>query len=178
MTRARGLAGFASAISGPVNSNDLNVGVLTATNVTVDGTITYEDVSNVDSVGIITAQAGIRVTGGNVGINENSPGERLQIDGNIKLSSTNQYLKFAAGNSQQSGLLAVDSNSHERAGINFQGVAANQVTTITFSTSDTVSTMAERMRIDDDGNVGIGTCLLYTSPSPRDLSTSRMPSSA
>ena len=26
--------------------------------------------------------------------------------------------------------------------------------------------------------VGIGTCLLYTSPSPRDLSTSRMPSSA
>ena len=27
-------------------------------------------------------------------------------------------------------------------------------------------------------NVGIGICLLYTSPSPRDLSTSRMPSSA
>ena len=26
--------------------------------------------------------------------------------------------------------------------------------------------------------VGIITCLLYTSPSPRDLSTSRMPSSA
>ena len=26
--------------------------------------------------------------------------------------------------------------------------------------------------------VGNGTCLLYTSPSPRDLSTSRMPSSA
>ena len=25
---------------------------------------------------------------------------------------------------------------------------------------------------------GLGTCLLYTSPSPRDLSTSRMPSSA
>ena len=25
---------------------------------------------------------------------------------------------------------------------------------------------------------GAGTCLLYTSPSPRDLSTSRMPSSA
>ena len=26
--------------------------------------------------------------------------------------------------------------------------------------------------------VHVGTCLLYTSPSPRDLSTSRMPSSA
>ena len=36
----------------------------------------------------------------------------------------------------------------------------------------------------DDGDLGVelwrtdGTCLLYTSPSPRDLSTSRMPSSA
>ena len=28
------------------------------------------------------------------------------------------------------------------------------------------------------GFLGIGSCLLYTSPSPRDLSTSRMPSSA
>ena len=27
-------------------------------------------------------------------------------------------------------------------------------------------------------NVDVGVCLLYTSPSPRDLSTSRMPSSA
>ena len=27
-------------------------------------------------------------------------------------------------------------------------------------------------------SMDIGTCLLYTSPSPRDLSTSRMPSSA
>ena len=33
--------------------------------------------------------------------------------------------------------------------------------------------------VDINGNVDIsGTCLLYTSPSPRDLSTSRMPSSA
>ena len=27
-------------------------------------------------------------------------------------------------------------------------------------------------------DIAMGTCLLYTSPSPRDLSTSRMPSSA
>ena len=34
----------------------------------------------------------------------------------------------------------------------------------------------DRMHLDDD--VLISDCLLYTSPSPRDLSTSRMPSSA
>ena len=33
---------------------------------------------------------------------------------------------------------------------------------------------AEKVNVDDC----IDTCLLYTSPSPRDLSTSRMPSSA
>ena len=32
--------------------------------------------------------------------------------------------------------------------------------------------------IDKVGKDGVVTCLLYTSPSPRDLSTSRMPSSA
>ena len=32
--------------------------------------------------------------------------------------------------------------------------------------------------IDDDANSGANSCLLYTSPSPRDISVSRMPSSA
>ena len=45
-------------------------GVVTATtgdfsgNVNVSGTLTYEDVTNIDSVGIITAQSGIRVGAG------------------------------------------------------------------------------------------------------------------
>ena len=32
--------------------------------------------------------------------------------------------------------------------------------------------------VNEFGEIGIDNCLLYTSPSPRDLSTSRMPSSA
>ena len=43
-------------------STDLTVGVLTATTVSVGGTLTYEDVTNVDSVGLITARNGIEVT--------------------------------------------------------------------------------------------------------------------
>ena len=35
-------------------------------NVSVGGTLTYEDVTNVDSVGLITARNGIKVTGGDV----------------------------------------------------------------------------------------------------------------
>ena len=33
-------------------------------NVSIGGTLTYEDVTNVDSIGIITAQSGIRVGAG------------------------------------------------------------------------------------------------------------------
>ena len=36
--------------------------------VSIGGTLTYEDVTNIDSVGLITARAGINVTGGNTTI--------------------------------------------------------------------------------------------------------------
>ena len=44
------------------NSSIVNVVDITATgNVSVGGTLTYEDVTNVDSVGVITARDGIRL---------------------------------------------------------------------------------------------------------------------
>ena len=60
---------------GEVNGSDANfTGILTAAsasfsgNVSVGGTLTYEDVTNIDSVGLITARNGINVTGGDVTI--------------------------------------------------------------------------------------------------------------
>ena len=50
--------------------------------------------------------------------------------------------------------------------------------------SDSCAKMQHHTDTDDSSNSGkyfetpVGCCLLYTSPSPRDLSTSRMPSSA
>jgi hypothetical protein len=47
-------------------------GVVTATsgsfsgNVSIGGTLTYEDVTNIDSVGLITARSGINVTAGGI----------------------------------------------------------------------------------------------------------------
>ena len=63
-------------------SPNINVGSITGTtatfsgNVSIAGTLTYEDVNSVDSVGIITAQSGIKASGestfnGNVGIQTN-----------------------------------------------------------------------------------------------------------
>ena len=41
-------------------------------NVSVGGTLTYQDVANVDSVGLITARSGINVTGGNINVSSGS----------------------------------------------------------------------------------------------------------
>ena len=42
--------------------------VFIGNNLSVGGTVTYEDVTNVDSVGLITAQTGIKVTAGGIDI--------------------------------------------------------------------------------------------------------------
>ena len=54
-----------------------SVGIITATNATftgdvsIAGTLTYQDVTSIDSVGIITAQQGIDVSGGEVKVGSN-----------------------------------------------------------------------------------------------------------
>jgi len=62
--------GFVGPLEGNVTGNltgDVNAGVITAVtgnftgNVTIGGTLTYEDVTNVDSIGIVTARDGIVV---------------------------------------------------------------------------------------------------------------------
>ena len=56
------LSGNATGLSG---TPDISVGTITASgNVSVAGTLTYEDVTNVDSVGVVTARSGIRVGAG------------------------------------------------------------------------------------------------------------------
>ena len=55
-------------------------------NVNIGGVLTYEDVTNIDSVGIITAQSGIRVSSGGVGI----------ADSIFHLSDTNTAVRFPA----------------------------------------------------------------------------------
>ena len=66
MTRARVLAGFVTTINA---ANDMNVGIITAAsgnfngNLNVTGVLTYEDVTNIDSIGIITARSDLSVGG-------------------------------------------------------------------------------------------------------------------
>ena len=72
-TNITGIAGItASTLTGTLQTasqpNITSVGTLSSLNVSgnvsVGGTLTYEDVTNVDSVGIVTARNGLKVTGG------------------------------------------------------------------------------------------------------------------
>ena len=68
-------------------------------NLSVGGTISYEDVTNIDSVGVITAQSGIQVTGGGVGI----------ADTIYHLGDTNTTISFPAVDE-----FAIKTGGHQR----------------------------------------------------------------
>ena len=70
-----GIVTVTTLSGGEVNGSDANfTGILTSAsasfsgNVSVGGTLTYEDVTNIDSVGVITAREGIKVTTGGIDI--------------------------------------------------------------------------------------------------------------
>ena len=94
-------------------------GILTATtgsftgNISVGGTLTYEDVTNVDSIGVITARNGINVTGGVI----TGDGSGLtNLDASPKISSN------AAGNINAGSAVVINS-SGQIAGITSSTVA-------------------------------------------------------
>ena len=67
--------------------------------VSIGGTLTYEDVTNVDAVGLITARNGINVTGGDIDV----------TNGDIDILADNKKLKIGAGSDLQ---LYHDGNSY------------------------------------------------------------------
>ena len=81
-----------------VSSTNVTTTEVTATNGTfsgnlsVGGVLSYEDVTNVDAVGLSTFRNGIHVTGGNFGIGTNSPARILHASGSgtqaIRLENT------------------------------------------------------------------------------------------
>ena len=61
--------------------------------------------------------------------------------------------------------------------VQFDKITA-RVKKLCYGLHENVDPVSVAMRVIEGVYDGVTTCLLYTSPSPRDLSTSRMPSSA
>ena len=59
---------FKGNLTGDVSGNVTGLAATFSGPVTIGGTLTYEDVTNIDAVGLITARDGIKVTGGNIAV--------------------------------------------------------------------------------------------------------------
>ena len=137
------VTGNADTASNLTGSPSISVTNITASgNVSVAGTLTYEDVTNIDSVGVITARSGIRVTGGSVGIGTTNPSTVLHLLG------ADSYLTMQSNSaSGNAGILFKDSSGTQN-GVIYYDFDDDY---LKFSTNaDT-----ERVRITSDGNVGI-----------------------
>ena len=76
-------------------AGDLTINNIVGAAATFTGVVSYEDVTNVDSVGVITARSGISVTSGSIGINTTGGNEKLNVFGAIRSSGSSA--NFNAG---------------------------------------------------------------------------------
>jgi hypothetical protein len=151
-------------------ANGLNIGIgtagatinVTATNTTfsgnvsVGGTLTYDDVTNIDSVGVVTARSGIRVTDGSIGIGTDvTPTTKLQIGAGT--ADLNNVIKFGKRTpTTQSNLPLIGHYSHNGEASGLGLCATSSSGSIHFFTGNNASGFdvginSERMRIHHDG---------------------------
>jgi hypothetical protein len=105
------------------------------------------DIVRVSSPSVVTGDYFIIKANGNVGIGTTSPGEKLDVSGNIKLSS--------------GGYIYGDTNSPfiQLSSVNGTFIGYTNTNSIAFTSADQRFTTngLERFRIANNGNVGIGT---------------------
>ena len=119
-------------------------------NVSIGGTLTYEDVTNIDAVGIITARNGVNITGGNLqigGTNILNSGRVLYNVEQIKLADTKE-LVLGSGDD----LKIYHSGSHSF--ISEVGAGALKIKGDDIRFEDAGGT--EALRITSAGNIGVG----------------------
>ena len=156
-----GIASFTSLkLSGETDSTSTTTGALTVTggvgiglsltvggDVSVGGTITYEDVTNVDSIGIVTARSGLRVVGGGVtcvGVatffNDIQVGDKIIHNGD-----TNTAIRFADA----------DTITAETGGSERVRIASDGDVIIGGSSDAGYTNYADNLTIHGTGNEGI-----------------------
>ena len=114
-------------------------------NVTIGGTLTYEDVTNIDSVGLVTARSGIEI-GARPGV-----AASISVDGNMivsGISTLGDHLKFDT--TGKGIIFGADGGSNRPSIIGNYTSSSNN--NIVFNV-----TGSERLRIDSSGRLLLGT---------------------
>ena len=136
----------------PATGGSVSIGTATG-GVNIPGVLTYEDVTNVDSIGVITARSGIRIgaTGANTLITGNGTGIGIGITTpteELHIRAATPVIRLEDGdNAKQSQIVGSDGNLRLDADNN----NAIADTNIAFRTDG-----GERLRIGPVGQIGIG----------------------
>ena len=134
-------------------AGDLTINNIVGGAATFTGVLTYEDVTNVDSIGVITARSGIRIgaTGANTLITGNGTGIGIGITTpteELHIRAATPVIRLEDGdNAKQSKIVCSDGNLRLDADNN----NAIADTNIAFRTDG-----GERLRIGPVGQIGIG----------------------
>ena len=140
------LAGTASNATVAVNaqgltgSPNISVGTITATgNVSIGGTLTYDDVTNIDSVGLITARSGINVLAG-----VSTFAAQIEANGGTKITG-----------SQTSNISAMGANAVDCSAGNYFTKTITGATTFTFTNVPTGVAYTFTMEVTLNGSNAI-----------------------
>ena len=172
---------------------DVNGNADISGNLNVGGVLTYEDVTNIDSVGVVTARNGLQVTGGNVGIDQSNPTNKLEVEGSAAVArfvgnrtdALGPRLSLAKSRGSTSGSATIVQDGDEIGQIMFKGADGTDADStgaaiiglvdgtpgvndmpgaLTFlTTNDGTNSPTERLRLDSDGNMGLGGAAVVTS---------------
>ena len=137
---------------------------LSATNISVSGTLTYEDVTNVDSVGLVTARSGLRVVGGGLTVTGvSSFFSNVLVGGSAGAVGSKVNIFNGSDADNILGITGADESSEYAAiGVNggnaiiTGGGAGSNSAGIVFRTASS-GTEAEVARLDSSGRLLLGT---------------------
>ena len=132
---------FKGNLTGDVSGTVTGVAATFTGPVTIGGTLTYEDVTNIDSVGIVTARSGIDITGASAGVNGSSnlilktnSSERLRITstGGVGIATAAPAGTLHVQGNQVGAIVAMAANSVNCSLGNYFTKTITGATTFTF----------------------------------------------
>ena len=177
------ITGTAATFTGGINANSINVTGLSTfvgfvaftTSISVGGTITYEDVTNVDSVGLITARSGIEFGTSGVGGTITAAGQ-AEFTGVVTATSFHgdgsNLTGIAVGLNTEAGTASGIVTHVRLSSAQDHKITATGITTITSSGSGTEGE-SHTIRIVNSGiaTVGFSTYFLFPSGAAPSLPT-------
>ena len=147
-------SGTSNLHSTGVELTNLNVsGIATiGGNLSIGGTLTYEDVTNIDSIGIITARAGVNVSGGQLDV-----GSNIKI-GNAGVITATSFVGSGANLTSLPAQATIANNADNRLITGGSGVNLNGEANLTFDGTGLLtqsgSGTASIMRVETTANDG------------------------